>query len=415
MRSILIVGAGQSGLQLGLGLLAEGYDVTIMSARTADEIRHGWPTSTQVMFEPALSTERRYGLELWESQTPAIAGLRIGLHSQAGGPSLSMTGSLSHPARSTDQRLKLARWLELAEQRGAHVVYSPATAQDLDQLASRGNYDLTVVAAGRGDLTAIFERDASRSPYQVPQRGLAAAYVHGLQPSSDRPEVELHAIPGLGELFVIPALGINGPCHILFWEAVPDSPLDRWHAGPSRISPTEHLGLSLDAIKAHLPSVYERCRYVELADGKATLRGRFAPTVRRAVAALPGGGHVLGMADVVITNDPLTGQGANNAAKCADHYLRAIVAHGDQQFDEPWMRQTSDDFWTSHGRTVTEWTNLMLQPPPHVQQVLYAATQYPAIADRLANGFTDPNDFVEWFMTPEKAAAYLHSMEVVAG
>ena len=39
MRKILIVGAGQAGLQLGLSLLAEGYDVTLMSARTPDEIR----------------------------------------------------------------------------------------------------------------------------------------------------------------------------------------------------------------------------------------------------------------------------------------------------------------------------------------------------------------------------------------
>jgi hypothetical protein len=50
MRRILIVGAGQSGLQLGLSLLAEGYEVTIMSARTPDEIRTGWPTSTRSMF-----------------------------------------------------------------------------------------------------------------------------------------------------------------------------------------------------------------------------------------------------------------------------------------------------------------------------------------------------------------------------
>ena len=61
---VLIVGAGQSGLQLGLMLQAEGYAVTIMSARTPDEIRSGWPTSTQGMFHPALETERRYGIRV---------------------------------------------------------------------------------------------------------------------------------------------------------------------------------------------------------------------------------------------------------------------------------------------------------------------------------------------------------------
>lgn len=36
---ILIVGAGQSGLQLALGLQQHGYDITVMSARTPEEIR----------------------------------------------------------------------------------------------------------------------------------------------------------------------------------------------------------------------------------------------------------------------------------------------------------------------------------------------------------------------------------------
>ena len=40
-RKILIVGAGQSGLQLAHGLLQNGYEVTLMSARTAEEIRAG--------------------------------------------------------------------------------------------------------------------------------------------------------------------------------------------------------------------------------------------------------------------------------------------------------------------------------------------------------------------------------------
>ena len=41
MRKILVVGAGQSGLQLALGLQSHGYEVTLMSNRTADEIRTG--------------------------------------------------------------------------------------------------------------------------------------------------------------------------------------------------------------------------------------------------------------------------------------------------------------------------------------------------------------------------------------
>jgi hypothetical protein len=53
----------------------------------------------------------------------------------------------------------------------------------------------------------------------------------------------------------------------------------------------------------------------------------------------------------------------------------------------------------------------MLQPlPPHVQQILGAAAGNPTIARRFANGFSDPNDFQEWFMTPDAAERYLASV-----
>jgi hypothetical protein len=38
-----------------------------------------------------------------------------------------------------------------------------ATVTDLDRLAPR--YDLTIIAAGKGELVAMFDRDPSRSPY----------------------------------------------------------------------------------------------------------------------------------------------------------------------------------------------------------------------------------------------------------
>ena len=49
MRKITIVGAGQSGLMVGVGLVRKGYDVTIVSDRTPEEIRNGRVTSSQGM------------------------------------------------------------------------------------------------------------------------------------------------------------------------------------------------------------------------------------------------------------------------------------------------------------------------------------------------------------------------------
>lgn len=410
MRSVLVVGAGQAGLQLALGLRAEGYHVTIMSARTPEEIRTGWPTSTQAMFDLALSTERACHLNHWENQPPLIRGLHVALSAPPGELAVDVLGRLDAPAQSIDQRIKMARWLEDAENAGVEVLYQTVSTQDLAELTLLGRYDLTIVAAGKGDLVAAFDRDPQRSPFTTPQRGLAVAYVHGLAPDPKWPEphVGFHAIPGLGELFVIPALTHTGPCDILFWEAVPGGPIDAWAGVSHRMDPAQHLRITLDLIRRYLPWVHDRAGAVELTDGRATLHGRYTPTVRRPVAPLPGGGLALGLADVVIANDPITGQGSNTAAKAAHHYLRAILERGDQPFDERWMTEVFESFWVAHGQAVTMWTNAFLQPlPPHVQQVLGAAAGNDVVARRFANGFSDPNDFRTWLLDPEKAAAFL--------
>ncbi|MGH8431378.1 MAG: NAD(P)-binding domain-containing protein, partial [Solimonas sp.] len=41
MTRVAIIGAGQSGMQLALGLLGAGHEVTVVSNRTAQQIREG--------------------------------------------------------------------------------------------------------------------------------------------------------------------------------------------------------------------------------------------------------------------------------------------------------------------------------------------------------------------------------------
>lgn len=95
MRKILVVGAGQSGLQLALGLQSQGYEVTLMSNRTADEIRSGRVMSTQCMFHTALQHERDLQLNFWESQAPKIEGLGVSVAAPA------RTTRARHSVRST--------------------------------------------------------------------------------------------------------------------------------------------------------------------------------------------------------------------------------------------------------------------------------------------------------------------------
>ncbi len=43
--------------------------------------------------------------------------------------------------------------------------------------------------------------------------------------------------------------------------------------------------------------------------------------IREPFAKMPCGKPVLGMADTIVLNDPIAGQGSNNAGKCAEIYL----------------------------------------------------------------------------------------------
>lgn len=51
------------------------------------------------------------------------------------------------------------------------------------------------------------------------------------------------------------------------------------------------------------------------------------------------------MADALVVNDPITGQGSNNAAKCSKIYFDAILANDNQSFSEQWMVQTFERYW----------------------------------------------------------------------
>ena len=77
MSKISIVGAGQAGLQLGLGLLADGHEVTVVSNRTPEEIRSGHVLSGQLMFNASLQTERDLGINYWEDEAPELKGVSV--------------------------------------------------------------------------------------------------------------------------------------------------------------------------------------------------------------------------------------------------------------------------------------------------------------------------------------------------
>ena len=402
MKRIAIVGAGQSGLQLALGLLGAGYEVTVFSDRSAQEIHDGHVMSSQCMFDSALEIERTLGLNYWEEECPRVEGIAFTVPDGVGGKSLDWCARLDDYAQSVDQRLKIPGWMRELEKRGGKLRIQAAGLDELEGCAR--DHDLVIVASGRGSLGGIFERDPGRSPFSQPQRALALTYVRGLRPSRSFPAVCFNLIPNVGEYFVFPALTTSGPCEIMVFEGLPSGPMDCWEDVKT---PAEHLARSKWILEKFLPWEAERAGEAELTDEHGVLTGRVTPAVRKPVGALPSGRSVLGMVDAVVLNDPITGQGSNNAARCAEIYLESILERGDKPPDEEWMQQTFERYWTGYAQWVVDWTNLLLRPPGHVLKLLDCAGRIKAVGAAVVNGFDDPRTLFPWFMDAAEADKFV--------
>ncbi|MGH9509880.1 MAG: styrene monooxygenase/indole monooxygenase family protein [Terriglobales bacterium] len=398
MRKIAIIGAGQSGLQLALGLQQHGYEITVVSNRTPEQVRGGRVTSSQFMFHDSLQNERDLGINFWEKECPVTEGVAFSICAPDGSRAVFWQTRLDHYGQSVDQRVKFSGWMEEFRQRGGNLILKDAGAEDLEEYAK--SHELVLVSAGKGEVARLFERDVERSPFATPMRALALTYVRNMLPCQPFSAVSFNIIPGVGEYFSCPALTVNGTCDIMIFEGIVGGPMDCWHEVTTL---EQHLRRSQEILRRWLPWEAQRCQEIELTDENGVLTGRFPPTVRKPICRLPSGRQVLGMADVVVLNDPLTGQGSNTASKAAAIYLQHILERGDKPFDTAWMQETFDLFW-DYAQWVVRWTNSLLVPPePQILQLLEAANHMPEMAHKIASGFNNPPDYNPWWFDPREA------------
>lgn len=285
---------------------------------------------------------------------------------------------------------------------GGELIIHEAGVTDLEHYCRES--ELVIVASGKAEIGGIFEQDVARSPFDKPARALALTYLTGMASDAPFRRITFNVVPGVGEYFVCPALTTSGPCDIMIFEGLPGGPMDCWH---DVRTPDQHLARSKEILKEFMPWEADRCQNVALTDANGTLTGRLTPTVRKPVGRLPSGALVLGLADTVVLNDPITGQGSNNAAKSARIYLKSILENGHQSFDRAWMQRTFDIYW-DYAQWVTGWTNAMLMPPPpHVAKILVAAKTSARVGRAFVNGFDDPRTFFPWLADPAEADRFI--------
>jgi 2-polyprenyl-6-methoxyphenol hydroxylase-like FAD-dependent oxidoreductase len=397
--SIGIVGSGVSGLHLGLFLRAHDVPVTMYTDKEPDALRAGKLLNTVAHHHHTLERERELRVHHWD-----VAEYGYVCHHHCIGGEVRFRGDFDQPSSAIDYRVYLPRLMEDFQQRGGElVIMAGVGVEEVERLSQR--HDLMVIAAGRGGIGELFGRRDDKSPYDRPQRRLSAGIYSGIAYSEPK-GVGVHFAPGHGELLELPIYSHDGFATALLFENVPGGGLEPLVDTRYEDDPAAYDRLVLAALREHYPMAAERvdAGAFGLWSGRDLLQGALTPIVREDYARLGSGRYALAMGDSHTVVDPMMGQGANSASYSAWTIGEAIVA--DHVYDERFCQRVArrrEGF--VHG--VSDWTNLMLNPPPHVLEFVGAMAQDKALCDEFTSNFNDPERQVDVLATPERTRAYL--------
>lgn len=409
MQKISIIGSGTTGMLCAHGLKDHGFDVTVYSDRTADDwLNKSVPTGTAFIYDSNIQIERDCGIEHWQDKAFYGQGVLLDFQPTNGAPRLVVDG-LFHGTRGAaiDIRMRVHRWMNDFEASGGDIRYGAVSRAQLEDIAAES--DLTLLAAGKGDLSAVVPRDPERSVYNAPQRNLMMLLVEGVDRiAGDRIDftpVKFNFYADAGEYFWVPYTHKSGK-HVwcVLFEAKPGGYMDRFGDVNDAQSACE---VSKQLIKDIAPYEYEYVKNMRPVEGDdyCWLKGRFPPTVRKAFGKTDNGNLVVPIGDTAITFDPIGGQGGNCAQKNAWHWVNALRTHGGGAYTEQWVTDTWEAFWNKHGRAAYAFNNILLEPLTEAgQTILVAAAQNREFADTAFFGnFHTPTNFFPWFEDTEAA------------
>lgn len=386
MKNIAIVGAGQSGLLLSHALLQSGYCVTLFSKQTPEIIQNSRASSSQVMFSPYLDFERNLGLNFWDDDYPCQSK---SIYFNLVGTDIRWHGEVNKCFQSIDQRLKFSTWLKIFEAKKGHIIYKDIKKHDVFDISEK--YDLTIIASGKSELRDIFPLDVDRTIFTEPARELALIYMKGLIPRQN-PGISVNIVPGQGDFFTTPGVGIHGNCEMFLFEAIPGSQFDCWREINNTVDIAKKAG---ELLKKHIPLEADRINKLKVCHEKDYLFGSYVPFVRKPYVTHKNK-YILGVGDTVVLNDPIAGQGANNATKFAEICYECIIENGAQDYSLGWVEKLYSQCFKKI-MPATDWTNMLLvQPEQHIVKLFSLAKSIPKIANLISSGFEDPATLFPW-------------------
>ena len=186
MRHITIVGGGQAGLALAVGLLDTGYKVRLAQNRTAQRhFRSARSFRPSAYSRPREVEERRLGLDLWNADSArALGGVRLSVAAPdgSGNKAFGFVGKLQARRRSPSiSASSFTRFMDEVAQRGGTVEIAEVGVPELERYAA--DSDLVIIAAGKGPVSQLVRaRHVALALLDRPMRALSLVYAHGVKP-----------------------------------------------------------------------------------------------------------------------------------------------------------------------------------------------------------------------------------------
>jgi 2-polyprenyl-6-methoxyphenol hydroxylase-like FAD-dependent oxidoreductase len=399
--SIGIVGSGVAGLHLGLLLRRHDLPVTMYTDRGAEQVADGRLPNTVAHHHHTLERERALGVHHWDA---AEYGYVCHQHCLSGGPApVRFRGDFEHPSSIIDYRLYLPALMRDFEDRGGELVVGAVAPGDLERLAR--DHELIVVASGRDGLASLFARRDDLCPYDRPQRRLSAGIYHGVAYSEPK-GVGVHLALGQGELLELPIYSREGFATALLFEAIPGAELDALVELDPGNGAEAFDAAVLGAVERHFPALRERIdtSAFALQGPSDILRGALTPVVREDWVRLDGGCFAIAVGDAHCVVDPVNGQGANVASFSAWSLGEAILS--DYAFDERFCRRVARER-EMFVLGAFDWTNAILNPPPHVLELIGAMVQDKSVCDAYTQNFNHPDRQWDALASAERTASFI--------